>query len=353
MALDMSKPRVQEVTGDPGLALIRADPPAEQVTWITFVPFLPDGRCALIEGSDGPSLPSGEVAGGEDYLIDTVLRVPLETAGFRYQHFHPFALSGRHLYAWIEGAPYSGKRAHASPGLMAMHPAEASARLDAAGRPDLAAVVAAAARSYQTLSEQAYYADNLRTLERAYLRGRTSQEGSGFGGDEREWRLARRHITDGVRADGTFLDVGCANGLLMESVAGWCAERGLQVEPYGLDIAPGLVELARQRLPQWAERIWLGNAIDWVPPAGTRFDYVHILLDCVPAARRGDLIRHHLHCTVQGGGRLLVSDYGADPALGAPSAAETVAALGLTCSGQSTGDARSWRASARTAWIDS
>jgi 2-polyprenyl-3-methyl-5-hydroxy-6-metoxy-1,4-benzoquinol methylase len=340
------------VTGDAGLVLIDGDPPAEQVRQITFVPFLPDGRCVLMAGREEQWLPSGEVADGEDYLIDTVLRVPLETAGFRYQHFRPFAIAGGHLYAWIEGAPYMGRRSHASAELTAMPPGEASASLRAAGRPDLAAIVAAAARSYQTLDEQAYYADNLRTLERSYLRGRTPQEGSGFGGDEREWRLARRHITDGVAADGTFLDIGCANGLLMESVARWCAERGLRVEPYGLDVAPGLVDLARQRLPQWADRIWLGNAIDWVPPAGTRFDYVHILLDCVPAARTGDLLRRHLRCTVRRGGRLLVSDYGANPALGVPSAAETVAALGLSCSGQSSGDARPWRAAARTAWID-
>jgi 2-polyprenyl-3-methyl-5-hydroxy-6-metoxy-1,4-benzoquinol methylase len=75
--------------------------------------------------------------------------------------------------------------------------------------------------------------------------------------------MARLHITEGVSGDGTFLDVGCANGLLMESVTRWCAERGLRIEPYGLDLAPGLVALARQRLPQWAGRIWAGNAIDW------------------------------------------------------------------------------------------
>ena len=48
----------------------------------------------------------------------------------------------------------------------------------------------------------------------------------------------------------------------MESIAAWCAERGLTIQPYGIDLAPGLVELARRRLPHWADRIWLGNAID-------------------------------------------------------------------------------------------
>jgi hypothetical protein len=86
------------------------------------------------------------------------------------------------------------------------------------------------------MDEQAFYADNVRHLERAYLRARTAEEG--FGGDDRQWRQARHHITEGISSSGTFLDVGCANGLLMESVAGWCAERGLIVEPYGIDLGP-------------------------------------------------------------------------------------------------------------------
>ena len=82
--------------------MIEDDPPAEQVQQVTFVPFLPDGRCVLIERAEGPGLPAGEVLDGEDYLTDTVLRVPLQTAGFRYQHVRPFGIDGGHLYAWIE-----------------------------------------------------------------------------------------------------------------------------------------------------------------------------------------------------------------------------------------------------------
>ena len=139
----------------------------------------------------------------------------------------------------------------------------------------------------------------------------------------------------------------------MESVARWCAERGLTVEPYGVDLAPGLVDLARRRLPWWADRIWAGNAIDWTPPGGQRFSYVHILLDCVPTASHADLIGHHLAGTLQArGGRLLVSDYGANPTAGVPTAAERLSALGFACSGETAGDQRPGRPAAPTAWID-
>jgi hypothetical protein len=191
---------------------IRTDPPADLVRRITFVPFLADGRCVLIDEPGGPALPSGEVLDGEDYLLDTVLRVPLETAGFRYQRFHPFGLDRDHLYAWIEGGPYTGGKPHRAAVLSFCSAKEAVRRLDEHGEPVLAAAVQAAAASYRTLDEQAFYADNRRTLEPAYLRGTTPEQGSGFGGDEREWEQARRHITEGISGHGTFLDVGSPTG---------------------------------------------------------------------------------------------------------------------------------------------
>ena len=329
--------------------LINADPPADQVRRITFVPFLSDGRCVLIDESSGPTLPTGKVGHGEDYVLDTVLRVPLETAGFRYQRFHPFGLDGDHLFAWIEGAPYGGDRPHRSVRLIFCSAQAAAERL---GDPALAAAVLAAAGSYRSQSDQDFYADSRRTLEPGYLQGATPQAGSGFGGGAGEWRQARWHITEAIDRDGTFLDVGCANGLLMESVAAWCAERGLAIEPHGVDISLKLAELARRRLPRWADRIWAGNAVDWRPPGGQRFDYVHILLDCVPRARRAGLIRHHLTHTVRPGtGRLLVSDYAADPAAGHPAAPETLRSLGFRCDGRTSGGDRPGRVPQPTAWL--
>jgi Methyltransferase domain len=111
-------------------------------------------------------------------------------------------------------------------------------------------------------------------FEQAYLATDDPRAQSGFHGSAERWEAARRPIVEALDRDGTFLDIGCANGLLMESVVEWAP---VEIEPYGLDFAPALVELARRRLPQWADRIWVGDARTWTPPG--RFDFVHTRLE--------------------------------------------------------------------------
>lgn len=101
--------------------------------------------------------------------------------------------------------------------------------------------------------------------------------------DATRWERGRRPIAEGINRNGTFLDVGCANGLLMESIVGWAAAAGHHVEPYGLDYSPNLAALARRRLPHWADRIFVGNGADWTPPQ--RFDFVRTELVYVPPGR--------------------------------------------------------------------
>ncbi len=67
----------------------------------------------------------------------------------------------------------------------------------------------------------------------AYLAADTPWGQSGRSGDERQWTYARSLVCDAIERDGTFLDVGCANGYLMESIERWSAERGHRIEPYG------------------------------------------------------------------------------------------------------------------------
>jgi 2-polyprenyl-3-methyl-5-hydroxy-6-metoxy-1,4-benzoquinol methylase len=297
----------------------------EEVAWervrrVTVVPFLSGGAVVLASSSaDGQwMLPAGPIEPGEDPLVDTVLRVPLATAGFRRQATHVLARSvdGTDVAFWVEGARYTGTRPHARDVPWRTGPAdEAAAVLRQQGDPEAADLVARAGAARQGLTDEQYFADSRRLLETAYLAAPTTEGGSGFGGDPDEWREARSVLCDAIDRDGAVLDVGCANGLLMASLAVWCAERGRRVEPYGVDLSPALVDLARRRLPRWADRIWVGNALTWVPPGARRFDVVHTLLDLVPARRHGDLVAHLLDAAVAPGGRLVVSHHGAaDPA---------------------------------------
>jgi len=146
------------------------------------------------------------------------------------------------------------------------------------------------------------------TLETAYLAATDPRGQSGFRGDVARWERARRVIISAIDRDGAFLDVGCANGHLMETLTAWAALDGHRIEPYGLDISERLAELARSRLPRWADRIFVGNVLGWNPPR--RFDFVRTELVYVPDERRKELIERLLGGCLSTGGRLIVCSYG-------------------------------------------
>jgi SAM-dependent methyltransferase len=166
-----------------------------------------------------------------------------------------------------------------------------------------------------TGAEQRFFVEALAAHEAKYLAGANPREQSGFGRDERDWERFRRPIVAAIDADGSFLDIGCANGLLMESVVAWAREDGHVVEPYGLDISEKLADLARRRLPQWRERILVGNALCWEPPA--RFDFVRTELVYVPDTLRRQYTERLLDRVVAPGGRLILCSYGSSRPQGA------------------------------------
>src|SRR6185436_16393758 len=111
-------------------------------------------------------------------------------------------------------------------------------------------------------------------------------------------------VLDACPPHATVLDVGCANGYLMESLERWGRQRGTAISVFGLDISPRLVALARRRLPHWADRIAIGNVMTWSPPR--RFDVVHTGLDYVPPARRRELVERILGTFLSPRGRLVL-----------------------------------------------
>jgi SAM-dependent methyltransferase len=156
--------------------------------------------------------------------------------------------------------------------------------------------------------DQGFFDRERAFLEGKYLAGTNPRQQSGFGRDERDWERFRRPVVAPVEKDGSFLDIGCANGLLMESVVRWAALDGHSIDPYGLDISEKLAELARQRLPVWRDRIFTGNALFWEPPS--TFDFVRTELVYVPHQRRQEYLERLLERVVAPGGRLIVCSYG-------------------------------------------
>jgi SAM-dependent methyltransferase len=293
---------------------------------------------ALYERHGRWVIPSSPRRAGEDVWDDSVLRIPLETMGFRRQETHPFAIDHdrRHVVFWVNGGRYGGSRMAAPDvpwwtGSMAGGVAVLRAQGDGA----LASLVAAAEESRRTMTYERRAADVHRTLVGAYLASGTPQGGSGFGGPEEEWREARGVLVDALdhsRARLRFLDHACANGHLAVSVASWAAELGLEVDPYGVDIAPELVDRARHDHPALASHFFVGDALTWVHAESERFDVVHLLLDVVPPSCHRELIRHQLEHVVAPGGRLVLSEYGDPPS--ARSAEAQVVRAGFVVAGR-------------------
>lgn len=204
------------------------------------------------------------------------------------------------------------------------------------------------------IDEARWYREVAAVITPAYLASDDPRGQSGSSSeDDVQWAHKRDLIADAVDRSGSFLDVGCANGYLMETLARWSRERGHDITPYGLDIAPELAALARQRLPQWAERIFVGNAIDWTPPR--RFDFVRTGLEYVPPRRQRDLVGRLIQEVVAPGGRLIVGVYSEERVdlLTGPSGEGRVAAWGFRIAGRAERPhLRDNRLAYRVFWID-
>jgi SAM-dependent methyltransferase len=161
------------------------------------------------------------------------------------------------------------------------------------------------ALSRDEITDEQWFLGMRAIIETAYLAGDNPRAQSGFGGDEARWETARRPIAEAIDHDGTFLDIGCANGYLLECLARWAPHH---IEPYGLELAPRLAELARKRLQPRGDCIFVGNAMTWQPPM--HFDFVRTELVYVPEERRRAYVMRLLEEVVAPRGRLIVCGYG-------------------------------------------
>jgi SAM-dependent methyltransferase len=162
----------------------------------------------------------------------------------------------------------------------------------------------------------------------------------------------RRPIISAIDRDGAFLDVGCANGLLMESLAAWAGKEGYGIEPYGLELIELLAALARRRLPHWSERIIIGNAVEWRAPFP--FDFVRTELEYAPPHRRREMVERLLGECLSPGGRLILCSYGSSrrPTPQAEPVGEILRDWGYAVAGESEGVDTNGVVFTRVAWTD-
>ncbi|MFC1947527.1 class I SAM-dependent methyltransferase [Chloroflexota bacterium] len=145
-------------------------------------------------------------------------------------------------------------------------------------------------------------------LEIAYIRNNEPWEQSGYYGLEEQWIAARKSVADCIETSGSFLDIGCANGYLLECTLKWTSERALDIIPYGIDISGKLVELAKEKLPEYADNLYTANGWDWENPV--RYDYVRTELVYVPEHMQNKYLDRILKTYLTESGKLLVAEYG-------------------------------------------
>jgi 2-polyprenyl-3-methyl-5-hydroxy-6-metoxy-1,4-benzoquinol methylase len=187
-------------------------------------------------------------------------------------------------------------------------------------------------------------------LEAVYLAARDRPGGSGFAGRMDRWKRGRSVILAAVDRGGDFLDVGCANGLLMESLTSWSADQGTPLRLHGLEVSEALARRARESLPATADRVYVGDVMTWVPRQ--RFDFVRTELVYVSPAARSALVLRCLDSLVAEDGRLIVCSYHRTGETYAADLADTLTEWGHLVAGTAQALHGGGSVMTQVAWID-
>jgi SAM-dependent methyltransferase len=193
------------------------------------------------------------------------------------------------------------------------------------------------------IGEDEWFAAMSEMVTGPYLNALTPWAGSGKSGTAADWEYSRSHVAHAIDRPGSFLDIGCANGYMLECLPRW-SQHPLTL--HGLDISPKLVERARDRLPGLAGQLFVGNALTW--QSRVRFDFARTNLDYVPAHRKRALVENLLSQV----GRLIIGVF--NEQLDERPTERLVASWGYQIAGRSERhNLRKTQVDYRVFWVDS
>ncbi len=121
-----------------------------------------------------------------------------------------------------------------------------------------------------------------------------------------EWERARRFITLAINKDGSFLDYGSANGLLLKSLQVWSPYK---IDPYGLDIDKKAIEKAKELFPNQTDHFVTPEDAEIAKNFPKNFDFVYWNVWDNYEIRHNDSLIKKLKGSTNNGGRLILGFY--------------------------------------------
>lgn len=125
-------------------------------------------------------------------------------------------------------------------------------------------------------------------------------------GSKEMWRLAREVILEGVHKDGTFLDIGCANGVLARDLCVWAKERNINLIPFGIDIDKELIKECKRKLPKFKMNFIVAHRCKFKP--NMKFTFICTYFSPKNWWKRDEFLKSCLEM-LEPGGRLILTRY--------------------------------------------
>jgi len=156
------------------------------------------------------------------------------------------------------------------------------------------------------ITKHEWYELNNKYFTKMYLSSDNPRAQGGHSGDELHYIYSQLPTIEAIYKNGTFCDIGCATGHLMEMLYKWGNAIGFDLQMYGLDFSEEMIEVAKKRLPEWHDRFFVGNAFYWNPEH--KFNYILVCAQ-VPADDKRKFYKQLLENYLADGGRMIIAPY--------------------------------------------